>query len=152
MSPPADFEVLNTRVTALEGQQKEVVASTEFGALSEKVSVLEGQQRTLAVTSADFTALSGKVTALEERRNEPVQVPLEIVPQLALEPTEIGFRNTGAWGIWSQPAYCRQDQYVCGLNQKVEPDQRDGDDTTMNGMMFYCCSFPQLATAQNTPQ
>lgn len=46
------------------------------------------------------------------------------------------------WGTWSEPLYCPAGQYVCGLQQSVEPHQGPGtrdDDTAMNAVAFYCC-------------
>lgn len=47
----------------------------------------------------------------------------------------------GPWGKWRGAAYCPSNQYVCGMEQKIEGNQGDGDDTTMNGVRFYCCSL-----------
>lgn len=55
--------------------------------------------------------------------------------------TAITFSNSGRWGSWSDPQYCPQGHYVCGLRQRVEPPQggRGSDDTAMNAVAFYCC-------------
>jgi len=43
------------------------------------------------------------------------------------------------WGGWRGATYCPTNHYICGLEQKIEPKQGDGDDTAMNGVRFYCC-------------
>jgi len=50
------------------------------------------------------------------------------------------FTNDAPWGKWSKPVFCPSGYFVCGLRQKVEPDQNRGeDDTAMNAVAFYCC-------------
>ena len=44
----------------------------------------------------------------------------------------------GSWGKWYD-ASCPVNQYVCGLGQKVEPQQGRDDDTAMNAVRFQCC-------------
>lgn len=43
------------------------------------------------------------------------------------------------WGGWRGATFCPDNQYVCGLEQKIEPKQGDGDDTAMNGVRMICC-------------
>jgi hypothetical protein len=45
------------------------------------------------------------------------------------------------WGIWGGATYCPDNHYVCGINQKVESSQGDGDDTAVNDLQIYCCKF-----------
>ena len=49
--------------------------------------------------------------------------------------------SAGAWGVWTGAKYCPTNQYICGLEQRIEPHLRDGDDTAMNSVRFYCCSL-----------
>ena len=61
---------------------------------------------------------------------------------IAREPGDtIGFNHSGRWGTWSEPKFCPQGEYVCGLQQKVERSQGSGDDTSMNAVAFLCCPF-----------
>ena len=54
--------------------------------------------------------------------------------------SEMGFNNPTTWGDWSEPVYCPQGYYVCGLKQRVEaPLGSKKDDTAMNAVAFYCC-------------
>ena len=55
---------------------------------------------------------------------------------------KITFTNEGEWGKWSDPVYCDLEQYVCGLQQKVEENLGGGDDSAMNAVAFFCCSLP----------
>ncbi|MGA7979700.1 MAG: hypothetical protein WCA32_05670 [Chromatiaceae bacterium] len=43
------------------------------------------------------------------------------------------------WGTWKGAAFCPDNHYVCGIEQKVEPQQGNGDDTALNAVRFYCC-------------
>lgn len=53
---------------------------------------------------------------------------------------QVGLNNDGQWGSWSEPRFCPPNEYVCGLRQKVEPNQGGGgDDTSMNAIAFFCC-------------
>lgn len=52
----------------------------------------------------------------------------------------VTFTNGGGWGGWSDPQYCPSNQVICGLKQRVEGPQGDGDDTAMNAIGFYCCT------------
>ena len=45
--------------------------------------------------------------------------------------------RAGAWGNWSES--CPLPQGVCGLQTRVEPPQRGGDDTGLNSVKFFCC-------------
>lgn len=47
--------------------------------------------------------------------------------------------DEGPWGKWGQAEYCPDNQYVCGVAQKIEGKQGQGDDTAMNAVGFYCC-------------
>ena len=50
---------------------------------------------------------------------------------------QLGF--DGPFGVWSAPLYCPVNEYVCGIRQKLEGRQGNGDDTAMNAVRFYCC-------------
>ena len=47
--------------------------------------------------------------------------------------------DPGYWGTWRQEASCPERHYVCGLQQRIEPGQGDGDDSAMNGLRMFCC-------------
>ncbi|KAG2440681.1 hypothetical protein HYH02_010260 [Chlamydomonas schloesseri] len=50
-----------------------------------------------------------------------------------------GSGNYGSWGSWVS---CPTNQYICGLQVKMEDVQgTSADDTAMNGLRFYCCYF-----------
>lgn len=48
--------------------------------------------------------------------------------------------NTG-WGSWQPLRACPTGQAVCGVNTRVEASQGAGDDTSLNGIAFACCTF-----------
>ncbi|MEN8129824.1 MAG: hypothetical protein ABFS45_06440 [Pseudomonadota bacterium] len=45
------------------------------------------------------------------------------------------------WGRWRGVTYCPDSHYVCGINQRVEGRQGNGDDTAVNDLQIYCCQF-----------
>ncbi|PNW77055.1 hypothetical protein CHLRE_10g420450v5 [Chlamydomonas reinhardtii] len=48
-----------------------------------------------------------------------------------------GSGDFGSWGSWVS---CPTNQYICGLQVKMEePQGTVSDDTAMNGLKFYCC-------------
>ncbi|KAG2446347.1 hypothetical protein HXX76_000934 [Chlamydomonas incerta] len=50
-----------------------------------------------------------------------------------------GSGDYGSWGSW---VTCPTNQYICGLQVKMEVAQGTAsDDTAMNGLNFYCCYF-----------
>ena len=53
----------------------------------------------------------------------------------------VNIHGEGPWGVWGGPSYCPINHYVCGLEQKLEPRQGDGDDTSLNGVRMICCPF-----------
>ena len=43
------------------------------------------------------------------------------------------------WGYWRGRTYCPAHEFVCGIEQKVEGSQGDGDDTSVNDIAIICC-------------
>ena len=148
----ADLTTLSGRVTGVESRQGQGATAADLTTLSDRVSGVESRQGQGA-TAADLTTLSDRVSGVENRQDDLEQVPLMLIPKVAIQKTEKTFKNDGSWGKWSDDGvYCEQNEYVCGLNQKVERHIGSKDDTAMNAVKFYCCSFPQLAigTQANT--
>lgn len=53
--------------------------------------------------------------------------------------TTIGGDDTdGYWGDWGGIARCPKNQYVYGYRLKSEPNQNNGDDTSLNGIQLFC--------------
>jgi hypothetical protein len=48
--------------------------------------------------------------------------------------------NTG-WGSWQPLRTCAAGQAVCGVTTRLEGSQGAGDDTSLNGIAFACCTF-----------
>ena len=61
-------------------------------------------------------------------------------PPVSTTRRRVEFNYSGPWGRWTDPQFCDSGEYVCGIAQKVEGNQRKGDDTAMNAVAFYCCS------------
>ena len=51
-------------------------------------------------------------------------------------------KGGGTWGDWRGETFCPLNRYVCGLEQKVEARQGDGDDTALNSVRMLCCLLP----------
>ena len=53
--------------------------------------------------------------------------------------------DPGYWGTWRDSFFCPENHYVCGLRQRIEPEQGPAelgnfnDDTAMNGLDMFCC-------------
>ena len=52
------------------------------------------------------------------------------------------------WGNWVGKKSCSQQSVICGIQTRVQEDQFDGDDSTLNGVKLFCC-LPQEHTNQN---
>ena len=101
-------------------------------------------------------ALREQLAAAQEQSGAPaageLQQILESFGSAARTPgAEIGFANSGDWGRWSDPRFCPAGQYVCGMRQKVERDQGNGDDSAMNAIAFYCCPLAPGAQVEAEP-
>ncbi|KAL3837161.1 hypothetical protein ACJMK2_022539, partial [Sinanodonta woodiana] len=48
-----------------------------------------------------------------------------------------GQGNYGDYGRWS--VSCPVKSAICGIQTLVEEPQCDGDDTSLNNVMFFCC-------------
>ena len=42
----------------------------------------------------------------------------------------------GSWGVEQK---CPSGMHLCKVRGKIEPDQKSGDDTSLNGLHFECC-------------
>lgn len=54
-------------------------------------------------------------------------------------PTKAGASVT-PWGAWGASARCPAGSSICGIQTRVEANQGGGDDTTLNGARFFCCT------------
>jgi len=55
----------------------------------------------------------------------------------------------GSWGIWHPPIYCPEGTFLTGIEQRVESNQGDGDDTGLNAIRFACNQKPPASSEQN---
>jgi hypothetical protein len=55
------------------------------------------------------------------------------------------FTHEGSYkyGDWYHDR-CPENQYVCGIDSRLEKNQKDGDDGGMTGIRFHCCKFDTL--------
>ncbi|MCP4407233.1 MAG: hypothetical protein GY807_05620 [Gammaproteobacteria bacterium] len=74
---------------------------------------------------AEFTKLKSEVFKVRESK-EGIQVDIQ---------------GGMHWGRWRGGSYCPDNHYVCGINQRVEGQQGNGDDTAVNDLQIYCCRF-----------
>ena len=136
--PRADRIVLLVAIRFIEGWIDDRVAGTE------------------TVILRQVQALREQLAAAQEQSGAPaageLQQILESFGSAARTPgAEIGFANSGDWGRWSDPRFCPAGQYVCGMRQKVERDQGNGDDSAMNAIAFYCCPLAPGAQVEAEP-
>jgi hypothetical protein len=99
--------------------------------LGERVKVIEAYMAKKAdeKLSDQVSRLDGRLTNLEGFLTKK-RTPL---------PEPISPPGPGLWGTWHGPAFCPDNHYACGIEQKVEPQQGNGDDTAMNAVRVYCC-------------
>lgn len=57
----------------------------------------------------------------------------------------------GVWGDWSPWVECPYGEVASGFDITLEWDQRDGDDTTMNGMQLKCEGGSWIAANNDAP-
>ena len=48
------------------------------------------------------------------------------------------------WGDWLATKFCPANSYVCGVNAQLESYQGSGDDSSLNGVEFFCCTSQGL--------
>ncbi|KAL3881305.1 hypothetical protein ACJMK2_027758 [Sinanodonta woodiana] len=46
--------------------------------------------------------------------------------------------NGGPWGSWYQPQYCPNGSYAVGYNMKIQQNQHEHDDTSLNAISLRC--------------
>ena len=112
-----------------------------IGSLNSKVHTNEGEIDTL---KAKVNALRQEWKQTGAKLIDPTQTEVKPSAGLSLSPApkkrRVDFRNGGPWGKWSEGVFCEPGEYVCGMAQKVESNQKKGDDSAMNAVAFYCCS------------
>ena len=54
----------------------------------------------------------------------------------------------GIWGDWGGRADCPAGEPIIGVWQKTEADQGGNDDTSLNGVMFYCRGGVQISSLE----
>ena len=47
----------------------------------------------------------------------------------------------GDWGSWDSMKYCPKYQYMVSMLVRMEPNQRGGDDTALNGLKIKCANL-----------
>ena len=124
---------LDGRITALENDKDfSSITERKSGVLSEidqaRTSTLEEIANAEERGLDNFSTFDSRLTSLEQNLSKQRK------PGSAIEPD-----GSGPWGNWHGAAYCPANHYVCGLQQRVEGKQGDGDDTAMNGLRFFCC-------------
>ena len=107
--------------------RKEGPAIDQFEELTLQVQNLADDLETVK-NSQDYTAATINENRFFDRESVRQEVP----------------GHQGYWGTLRSPFYCPTNHYVCGLRQRIESRQGDGDDTAMNGLNMYCCPlFPR---------
>ena len=48
-------------------------------------------------------------------------------------------KNLGGWGEWRSVGDCPEKSVICGLQTRIQKDQKRDDDTALNGVTFLCC-------------
>ena len=112
-----------------------------IGSLNGRVLTHEGEIDTLKARVND---LRQEWNNIDKKLTDSTQTEVKPSAGLSLSPApkkrRVDFRNGGPWGKWSEGVFCEPGEYVCGMAQKVESNQKKGDDSAMNAVAFYCCS------------
>ncbi len=143
-------------MTAQTSGSDPVRVGTLLGALAPLVIALVAGVAYVVNISRDLGDASQRITEVERLMDSgaaalwgPGGAPDHVPGQ------PIGFANAGGWGSWSDVKICPDGQWVCGLQQRVEPPVGGGigdDDTAMNAVRFYCCPLlPQESTVAESP-
>ncbi|KAL3881708.1 hypothetical protein ACJMK2_028109 [Sinanodonta woodiana] len=61
---------------------------------------------------------------------------LQIVPRNVVRTLTVD--NGAQWGDWHFPDFCAEGSFAVGYNQKIEPNQHSGDDTSLNAILLQC--------------
>ena len=146
-----DLEQLTQRIRAIEQQQGQVAISTDLATLAERVRAVEESQEQVAMAT-DLSTLTKRIVAVETRQDELAHHRFTPIRPIDTKPEERTFGEEKGWGAWGAAVHCEAHQYVCGLMQRVESSQGKGDDTGMNDIKFYCCSFPEFVSTQSVAQ
>lgn len=115
----------------------------EISTLQERVTGREGDLavdriralNTLLSDNKDaeiLTQLSASVKNLESRLESNLVKKRKPGPAIELP-------HGTPWGNWKGVKHCPVNQYVCGIEQRVESRKSDQDDTGVNSIRFYCC-------------
>ena len=57
--------------------------------------------------------------------------------------------SSAPWGQWTGFQRIPDGYFACGMEQRIEPRQGKGDDTTMNGIRFYYCLWDEPGGGTN---
>lgn len=58
--------------------------------------------------------------------------------------------HDGKWGHWSSMKMCDYNQFVSGVEWRIESNQGSGDDTSVNGLRILCKKFGNSAATTKT--
>ena len=111
--------------------------ATLQGTVDKQGTAVTTLQGTVSTQNNAIANLTGRM-AVSEQGLAALVPPRNYTPSIKNTEPRV-FDNTGDWGDWSAARFCPSGQYVCGLRQLVEKDQKKRDDTAMNGIEFYCC-------------
>lgn len=45
------------------------------------------------------------------------------------------------WGDWLDSRRCPTGSFVCGIQQELDCDSAEENDTALNGVVFFCCKY-----------
>lgn len=136
-----------------------IIAGVLFlGRLDGRITALENDKDFSSITEQKLgvivevnTAGKNSLKALKEAEKKGLDnfasfdTRLKILEQSSAKERKPGkfitlsYGKSGNWGNWTGPKYCPKKHYVCGLEQRTEKKQGDGDDTGMNSLRFACC-------------
>lgn len=86
--------------------------------------------------------VSGRAVNLEGSQGSGDDTALNKITATCSNGTLLQPSSATSWGVSVAPDDpCKPGTAICGIKTQLEGNQGSGDDTSLNGAVFYCCAF-----------